>query len=69
MWERSALSGSSAGMSRAADDARDAVDALAFKVATDDLWETDPLVDLDETRLGMLPATVRVLTNWVVGVE
>lgn len=46
------------GMSRAVDDARDAVDARGFNVAADDLWEieADPLVDLDETRVGMVVA-------------
>jgi hypothetical protein len=45
-------------MSRAVDDARDAVDARGFNVAADDLWEieADPLVDLDETRVGMVVA-------------
>ena len=55
IWVRSVLSGVSSGISRAAEDARDAIDARGFRVVVDDLCETvvDGRADLVEVRPGM----------------
>ena len=55
-WPRRALSGVSMGMSRFADEARDAVDARGLKLATEDLCETaaDCRDALVEVRAGMV---------------